>query len=139
MLNKPQIRSLSITLRIVEESLTEIELILNRCDDVNILYKRKCDIPEEVKEEVLRKLFFAKDRIRIIAERFFLEKESIEASREAFGKLPYCWKILEDAKSKKLGRYGGVATGLEKALDPDLNIIIAVILEMECLLRNIRK
>lgn len=59
MLNESQRRSLSITLRIVEESLAEIELILNKCDDINILYERKCDIPEGVKDEVLRKVFFA--------------------------------------------------------------------------------
>jgi hypothetical protein len=139
MLNKSQRGSLSITLRIVEESLAEIELVLNKCDNINILYERKCDIPEEVKEEVLRKVFFAKDRIRIIAEKFNLEKESIEASREAFGKLPYCWKILEDAKAKKLRRYGEVATGIEDVLDPDLDIIINLVLYMERLLWSIHK
>jgi len=139
MLNKSQIISLSITLRIVEESLAEIELILNKCDDINILYERRCDIPDEVKAEVLRKVFFAKDRIRIIVERFGLEKDSIEASREAFGKLPYCWKILEDAKSKKLRRYGNVASSLKDTLDPELDIIINIILDMERLLRNIHK
>jgi len=139
VLNKSQIRGLSITLRIVEESLAEIELILNKCDDVTILYERRCDIPEEVKEEVLRKVFSAKNRIRIIAERFGLEKKFIEASREAYGKLPYCWKIIEDAKAKKLRRYGDVATGMEEALDPDLNIIITLILDIEHLLRSIQK
>jgi HEAT repeat protein len=139
MLNKSQRRSLSITLRIVEESLAEMELILNTCDDNNILYERRCDIPRELKDEVLTKVSSAKDRIRIIAEKFNLEKESIEASREAYGKLPYCWKILEDAKAKKLRRYGDVATGLDKALDPDLDIVINLVLYMERLLRNIHK
>jgi len=74
MLNEYQRRSLSITLRIIEERLADIELILNKCDDIHILYERKCDIPGEVKEEVLRKTFFAKDRIRIIAENFNLKK-----------------------------------------------------------------
>ena len=139
MLNKSQIRSLSITLRIVENIFEEIKLILNKCDDINILYERKCDIPEDVKEEVLRKIFFAKDRIRIIAGKFNLEKESIEASREASGKLPYCWEILEESKAKKLKRYGDVATGIEESLDPDLNIIITLILDIEHILRTIHK
>lgn len=60
MLNKYQRISLSINLMIVEESLAEIELILNECNDINILYERKCDISEDVKEAVLRKVFFAK-------------------------------------------------------------------------------
>ena len=139
MLNESQRRSLSITLRIVEESLAEIEIILNKCNDINILYERKCDIPEEVKDEVLRKVFFAKDRIRIIAEKFNLEKESIEASREAFGKLPYCWELLEDAKAKKLRRYGEVATGIGDILDPDLDIVINLVLYIERILRSIHK
>jgi hypothetical protein len=139
MLNEYQRRSLSITLRIIEERLADIELILNKCDDIHILYERKCDIPGEVKEEVLRKTFFAKDRIRIIAENFNLKKKSIEASREAFGKLPDCWQILEDEKAKKLKRYGDVAAGIKEALDPDLDIIINLIFDMERLLRTIHK
>lgn len=77
--------------------------------------------------------------MRIIAEKFNLEQKSIEASRQAFGKLPHCWELLEDSRAKRLRRYGIVAPGLEDALNPHLDIIIKTILDMERLLRNIHK
>ncbi|NCO68205.1 MAG: hypothetical protein COY75_03295 [Nitrospirae bacterium CG_4_10_14_0_8_um_filter_41_23] len=139
MLNEYQRRGLSITLQIVEKSIDDIEWILHNGDDIGILYEVRDNVPLTVKDELLRKISVIKDRIKIIADEFNLEKECIEASREVFGKLPYCWKILEDAKAKKLRRYGEVATGVEDVLDPDLDIIINLVLYMERLLRSIHK
>ncbi len=137
MLNEYQRRGLSITLRIVEESLTDIEHILNSGNITGVLYEVRYNIPSAVKDEVLRKASLIRDRLKIMAERFDLEKEYTDASREALGKLPYCWEILEDAKAMRLKRYGEVAEGLGDVLDPQLNIIIDLILEMEHLLRGI--
>ena len=53
--------------------------------------------------------------------------------------MPDCWQILEDEKAKKLKRYGDVAAGIKEALDPDLDIIINLIFDMERLLRTIHK
>lgn len=100
MLNKPQIRSLSITLRIVEEILAEIELILNRCDEINILYERRCDIPLELKCEVLRKVSPAKDRIRIIAERFGLEKSLLKQAGKHMASCRIAGKFLKGLRQR---------------------------------------
>ncbi|MBW7940846.1 MAG: hypothetical protein H3C64_00240 [Candidatus Kuenenia stuttgartiensis] len=49
-------------------------------------------------------------------------------------KMSSCWCILEDAKARKLKRYGVVANELEDVLDPHLNGIIDLIFDMERLL-----
>lgn len=139
MLNEYQSRGLSITLRIVEESLRDIEYILNSGDDIGILYEVRNNVPAAIKDELLRKIALIKDRIKIVAAEFNLEKRYTEANREAFGKLTYCWEILQDAKAGKLRRYGAVTPGLEEALDPHLAIIIDYILKMEHLFRGIQK
>jgi len=139
MLNEYQKRGLSITLSIVEESLRDIEHILNSGDDMGILYEVRDNVPAAIKDKLLRKMALIKDRIKIVAAEFNLEKRYTEANRETFGKLVYCWKILEDAKAGKLRRYGAVKPGLEEALDPHLDMIIDYILKMEHLLRNIQK
>ena len=74
-----------------------------------------------------------------MAAEFNLEKGYTEAKKETFGKLVYCWQILEDAKAGKLRRYGAVNPGLEEALDPHLDIVIELVLDMERLLRNIHR
>ena len=45
-----------------------------------------------------------------------------------------CWSILEEAKARKLQRYGIVANELEDVLDPYLNGIIDLMFDIERLL-----
>src|SRR5574337_134487 len=135
MLNEYQKRGLSITLRIVEETMQDIERILRNGTYIGVLYDMKSSIPPEIKEEILKRASVIKDRIKIISKIFDLTKEHREVLHEIFGKLPHCLEIVEDVKAKRLKRYGDVSNGLDKALDPQLNIITDLILEMQQLLR----
>lgn len=135
MLNEYQKRGLSITLRIVEETMQDIERILQNGTYTGILYDMKCSISPKAKEEFFKRASLIKERIKIISKIFDLKKEHREAIHDIFGKLPYCLEIVEDAKAKKLKRYGDVSNGLDNALDPQLNIITDLILEMQHLLR----
>ena len=87
-----------------------------------------------VKEEILKRVSFIKARINYISDIFVLEKEYREGLRKIFGILPSCWEIIENVKSKRLKRYGDVQNGLDNVLDPQLNRITDLILEMEQLL-----
>jgi hypothetical protein len=135
MLNEYQKRGLSITLRIVEETMQDIERILHNGTYTGILYDMKSNIPLEFKEEILKRTSLIKERIKIISKIFDLTKERREVIHEIFGKLPHCLEIIEDVKAKKLKRYGDVSRGLDNALDPQLNIVTDLILEMQHLLR----
>ncbi|MFN3533124.1 MAG: hypothetical protein ACK41Q_11510 [Candidatus Brocadia sp.] len=135
MLNEYQKRGLSITLRIVEKTMQDIEHILHNGTYTGILYDMKCSISPEAKKEFFKRASLIKDRIKIISRIFDLQKEHREALHEIFGKLPHCLEIVEDVKAEKLKRYGDVSYGLDKTLDPQLNIIIDLILEMQRLLR----
>lgn len=135
MLNEYQKRGLSITLRIVEETMQDIERILQNGTYTGILYDMKCSISPEVKEEFFKRASLIKKRIKIISKIFDLKKEHREVLHEIFGKLPYCLEIVEDVKAKSLKRYGDVKNGLNNALDPQLSIITDLILEMQHLLR----
>ncbi len=134
MLNENQKRALSITLRIVEEKLRDIERVLESSDDVGVLYEMKQNISPAVKNEVFKEIVLIKERIKALAEKFDLRKESTNANKEALRALPYCWEILEDAKARGMKRYGSVADGLKNILDPQLSTIIDLILKIEHLL-----
>jgi len=139
MLNKDQKRGLTIALRVVEENMQNIEHILNSKIHKGILYDTNCNIAPEIKEEMLKRVAFVKDRIKIISNLFALEKEYREGLRKIFGILPSCWEIIENVKTKRLKRYGDVQNGLDNVLDPQLNRITDLILEMEQFLGSISK
>jgi hypothetical protein len=81
----------------------------------------------------------AKAEIEKIADKFHLEKRIGWASNAAYSKLPYCWEILENARAKRLKRYGDISKGLSRELDPHLDTIIKILGEMEHILLAIRK
>lgn len=139
MLNDYQRRGLSITLRIVEESLEHIGRILKNDGYSGVLYETRYDITKEIRKEISNRIPVAKAEIEKISEKFHLEKQIGWASNAAYGKLPYCWEILENARARRLKRYGEISRGLEEELDPHLDTIIKILSEMEHILLTIRK
>lgn len=134
MLNKDQKRGLTIALRIVEENMQYVEQLFNNGAYDGILYDIKCNMDEGVKGELFKRVSLIKDQIKALSKRFALEKELREPAKEIFGKLSSCWSILEEAKARKLKRYGAVAYKLEDILDPHLNGIIDLMFDIERLL-----
>jgi hypothetical protein len=139
MLNDYQRRGLSITLRIVEESLEHIEQTLKNDGYSGVLYEIRYDITKEIRKEISNRIPLAIAEIEKITETFHLEKQIGWASNEAYGKLPYCWEILENARAKRLKRYGDISMGLVQELDPHLDAIIKILGEMERILFTVRK
>jgi len=125
-------------LRTVEEHLRSIEAMLDQEDYPGILYEWKNDLPDDAKPLLSARILKIREAVELAAGRFALEKRDRRASDEAFGKLPYCWQILEDAKAARLVRYGEVAKGLDRELDPLIETIITLVLEMESVLQRIR-
>jgi hypothetical protein len=138
MLNEFQKRGVTAVLRTVEEHLRSIEAMLDREDYPGILYEWKNDLPDNAKHLLSERIRNVRVAIEQAGNRFSLEKQDRRASDEAFGKLPYCWQILEEAKASRLVRYGNVAEGLDRELDPLIDTIINLVLEMESVLQRIR-
>lgn len=69
----------------------DVAQILNNGTNIGVLYEIKYNIPEEVKEALLKRVALVKNRIETISKRFDLEKEKEhrEATNEIFGKLPF--------------------------------------------------
>jgi len=139
MLNDYQRRGLSVTLRIVEESIAYIEQILKYDGYSGILYETRNDVPSEIRNEISMRIPLAKAEIKKIADKFHLEKRLMWASNLTYSKLPYCWEILENARAKRLKRYGDISMGLGQELDPHLDAIIKILGEMERILFTVRK
>lgn len=139
MLNEYQKRGVSVTLRIVEERINDIEQILNSKAYTGILYDTNCNISPEKKEEILKRVSFIKDRILYLSQKSDLTKERRKATSEIFGKLSYCLEIIDNIRAKQLERYGNITNGLDSVLDPHLDIMINLLLEIEHFLQEAPK
>ena len=139
MLNEYQKRGISIALRIVEERMYDIEKILHDKNYAGILYDINCKIPPEKREEISKRVHFIKDRMMYLSKKFNLEKEYREATNEIFSKLPYCLEIIDNIKAKQLERYGDITNGLDSVLDPHLDMMINLLLEIAHFLREVPK
>jgi len=139
LLNPSQQGSLATTLSTLEEMLCEIERNLTLGGCKGVLYEVRDDVPVPIQRAVLKRISLVREKIKVMAERFDLEKRSKAVSRDTMGKLVYGWEILEGAKARYLRGYGAVAEGLAEALDPQLKEIIALVDEMRDLVISEKK
>jgi|GEM_PF-2121452 len=136
MLNEAQKRSLSAALRIVEEYLREIEGMLASGDYTGILSERINDVSDGERAGILEKAALIREGIKIVAEKFNLDRRRTSISGEALARLASCWEILSDSTAGRLKRYGAVDKRVEKILDPQVDALIALLGEIE---RKLRK
>lgn len=129
-LNDAQRRRVSITLGYLEKTLLEIERALEQGDYPGILFDLRNDVPSAVREEILATSAVVREHIRVLAERFGLQRMENKMSKQVASSLVYCWETLVDSTSKGLKGYGAVSEGLGDSLDPELDAIIAHIWRM---------
>ncbi len=136
LLNDAQRNGLTATLMVVEEIIEELENILNEKAGSGVILDVEDDIPKAKKEEIALKFDPMREQIKKIKDIFDLEKKNKLNSRIFSGRLTYCWSILTGSKAKGLRGYGEVAEGLESILDPQLDILIGLINEIEGILKR---
>jgi hypothetical protein len=139
MLNEAQERSLSATFQLVEDRLREMEVALKSADYIGILRDKINDVSPEVRPALFRKADLIKERIKVLSEKLQLNKRRTETTSETLAGLAYCWEILQDAKTIHLKRFGETEAGLEKILDPKIDEIVALLLEIERLFRGVQE
>jgi hypothetical protein len=134
-LNENQRRTVTTTLRLLEERLGEIERVI-QSDEVGILYRRRAHFtPTQVKQ--MRDLIAAmRAEIQRAATQFHLPSEEINPVRFIIGTLSLSWESLEDSRSRKLGAYGEVDPELNDTLDPILQHLIDLLFDLEDVARR---
>ncbi|NIA31278.1 MAG: hypothetical protein GWP06_15385 [Actinobacteria bacterium] len=118
LLNSSQKNSLQVSLRMLEEKLLTMEMLLENRTMRGELYSFHIDLEEdEIKN--LKNIFI--EMHKLIAEmkhifNFGDQKEFL--SNQLAGMSAYYWTVFMDETSKKLKRYGDVSPQLENILDP---------------------
>jgi hypothetical protein len=135
-LNEYQRRGLSVTFKILEEMMCEIETMINSGGLKGNLMVIENDVPPQAREELIERIQLVSEKAIRISKQFGLEMKQTKSSSQILADLSYCWETLEGSKAKKLRGYGEVAEGLEEVLDPQINAIIDLVTEMENILRR---
>ncbi len=120
MLNEFQRRRVSITLRSLEEDLDQLQTSIKSYGYAGILYEIKNDISLGAKDMLIANISMIKEKIRLLAGRFALEKKTDNLSRCLNGELSLLVVSVEEIMSQRLRGSGEVAEGLKEALDSEL-------------------
>lgn len=131
MLNDAHRRNLRIVLNLVEEKMKAVESRLARPEESGLLYTVKSDLHPDVEATLRRQVAAAYMLIRRLKARFALPTETTLASREILKGLPQLWVMLQESESRRLRGYGDIDPDDAAALDPLIEQLAQLMLDME--------
>lgn len=135
-LNLSQKNALTTVLRIFEESLLEVSQSFNNNQTEGIMFQRNLCLSSDKIQRTKGKIQTALDQISNLKEAFGLEEETIDLERLINAKMIVSWANLIDTKSDKLTRFGDVDPVLTEDLDPFLNRLAELALEIASLVHE---
>ena len=118
LLNNAQKNSLQVSLRMLEEKILTMEMLIENKTMTGELYSFNVDLAEDEIEN-LKNIFI--EMHKLIAEMkhiFNFDDQEEFLSKQLVGMSAYYWTIFMDETSEKLKRYGDVSPQLENILDP---------------------
>lgn len=131
LLNEAQRRSLTITLRILEQTLDEpLEAVEEAPESGGILYPTVNDLSFRDRELLLHCTDQVKARIADLCSCFDLSTTERTTRAAALSRLNYCWEILQQIDSTGLAAYGATAAGLVEILDPKVHELNRLVMQL---------
>ncbi len=124
-------RSLSVTARAIEKTVSEIELLLNGNHKTYTAEIIEPVYSKEKKEEILKKLNKLKEVNDEMFETLKLRSQKLAEDRVVYSNLSYLWTILIDSKSDKLTRYGDVPADNAEIIDDYIDRLLNIIGELK--------
>lgn len=128
-LNANQKRAVTVTLRLLEERLADIERVI-AADERGILYERVASFTPAQRARMNELIGALREQIRYLAEEFHLPREQQSAARYVVGTASLLWESVEEIRSRKLKSYGEVDPQLKQTLDPMLQRIIRLLFDL---------
>lgn len=124
MLNDAQRRNLTVTLRVLEQSLDDIAALLDQSVvHDGALYHVRNNLPPGSAEQFQTQAQVIREQIARLAEQFGFVADERTTCAISAAKLNYCWEVLQEADSRGLLAYGQVASGLDLTLDPAVKVL----------------
>jgi hypothetical protein len=117
-----------------EENLRHTQEWLDGREEHGILYHRKLEMSEVKRRQAEHVIKTALDLIEKLSAKFELESESQSAAASMQGELTINWANLIDTQAGKLRRYGKVHPELGGTLDPDIQKLARIALQLSAIL-----
>lgn len=123
-------RSLSVTARIVEDSLDEIEKVLTKKDRAKSSHR----VTESFDEPARQKILLAVARLRETNDEMFralhLEPNVFSETQIVRARIVHLWAVLRDSKSKGLKRFGDLPTDAAAEIDRNVDSLLGILKEV---------
>ena len=120
-------RSLSVTSKLIEKSINEIESILKQDYKNNFVEIIEPVYSNEEREKFFELLKELKEANKKMFLSLKLKPNRLTEDRVVFAQLNYLWTILLDSKSEKLHRYGDLAEQDGEIVDEHIDKLLAII------------
>lgn len=129
-LNRHQERALAVALRLLEERLAEIDSLMERGEE-GVLYRRPvARLSTEQRARMEQLMAELRATIGSLAATFRLPRDEQDPVRRIAGLLSVTWEQLGEIDSRRLGAYGSVDPGLGETLDPAMQHLAQLVLEL---------
>jgi hypothetical protein len=137
MLNRAQLRVVEIGLRRIEIDLAWIEQLVRWTYD-GVLVSFIDDVTDVARSQLEGRLVAARDIVQGLKDRLALGTEQIPKSRKIAGDMAHLWVISEETKSRYLRGYGDVDFRLPGVLDPPMQQLGDLLLEVQAIAQSCR-
>lgn len=132
ILNESQTRSVTVTLRLLEERLVEIERLLT-VNEEGILYSRVATFSPSQQKQMQQLIEELREGIKVVTETFELKHEPQDPTRRIVGLLAITWESIEELYARRLRAYGEVDPRVQETLDPWVEKLTQGVLTLEYL------
>lgn len=124
-------RSLSSSLRLVENSLLELEVMLLK-QSVTCCREMHNDVDEKTITANIAAIQEAKDYICELTEKYGTLKEKLSLQKVINAKRTIIWGILIDSHSRKMKGYGNFPKEYAEEFDEDIDKLIEITNRINC-------
>jgi hypothetical protein len=136
LLNPYQKASLATVLRMFEENLRQADSWLDGRQTEGILYRQELHLAPRQRTRARKRIAAALADIAALAQEIGLEPEIEDPAGLIRGQMSIAWANLIDSQARKLKRYGEIHPDAAREIDPQIQRLAQVALELASLFEN---
>ena len=123
-------RSLSVTARIVEDSIEEIEKVLMKKGKPKSSHRITDSLDEAAKEKILATVARLRESNDTMFHVLHLEPNVFSETQIVRSRIVHLWAVLRDSRSKGLKRFGELPPEMALEVDKNVDSLFAILKEL---------
>lgn len=123
-------RSLSVTARIVEDSLDEIEKVLTKKDRSKSSHRVTDSLDETTRQKILGVVARLREANEEMFRSLHLEPNVFSETQIVRARIVHLWAVLRDSKSRGLKRFGEMPADAALEVDKNIDNLLGILKEV---------